>query len=95
MRLNGSVECKNPTCPRRKAGRGSMGRDANAANNILISGAFILLSADHKALPPYRPYALPTTTMTARVHNLDIKTSTQSHPSCDAPRDSLVETEQL
>lgn len=95
MRLNGSVECKNPTCPRRKAGRGSMGRDANAANNILISGASILLSADHKALPPYRPYALPTTTMTARVHNLDIKTSTQSHPSCDAPRDSLVETEQL
>ncbi|KAG0064077.1 hypothetical protein BGZ90_002382 [Linnemannia elongata] len=66
MRLNGSVECKNPTCPRRKDGRGSMGRDANAANNILISGTSILLSADHKALPPYRPYALPTTTMTAR-----------------------------
>jgi hypothetical protein len=71
-----------------------MGRDANAANNILISGASILLSADHKALPPYRPFALPTT-MTARVHDLDIKTFTQSHPSCDAPRVSLVETEQL
>jgi hypothetical protein len=37
-----------------------MGRDANAANNIAISGASILLSSDHSALPPYRPFSLPT-----------------------------------
>ena len=84
-RLNGLVDCKNPTCPRRKAGRGSMGSDANVANNVLISGASILLSADHRALPPYHPFALPTT-MTARANELDIETSTHSHPSCDAPR---------
>ncbi|KAK3844920.1 MAG: hypothetical protein J3R72DRAFT_437455 [Linnemannia gamsii] len=53
VRLHGSVDCRNPRCPRRQAGRGTMGRDANAANNILISGASILLSATHTALPPY------------------------------------------
>ena len=37
-----------------------MGRDANAANNIAISGASILLSSDHSALPPYRPFSLST-----------------------------------
>ncbi|OAQ35675.1 hypothetical protein K457DRAFT_12899 [Linnemannia elongata AG-77] len=46
---------RNPLRPRRRAGRGSMGRDANAANNIAISGASILFSTEHKALPPTVP----------------------------------------
>ncbi|KAF9538417.1 hypothetical protein EC957_006764 [Mortierella hygrophila] len=60
VRLNGSVDCKNPTCPRRRAGHGAMGRDANAANNIAIPGASFLLSTDYSALPPYCPFSLPT-----------------------------------
>lgn len=86
IRLNGSVDCKNPLCPRRRAGRGSVERDVNAANNIAIPGASILLSADHKTLPPYRPFAL-LPTMTASVTNLHNKTPTQGHPVLDAPRD--------
>ncbi|KAK3843767.1 MAG: hypothetical protein J3R72DRAFT_101212 [Linnemannia gamsii] len=87
VRLNGAVECKNPVCPRRRAGRGSMGWDTNAASNIAISGASILLSANHTTLPAYRPFSLPTMTASATI--LDINTTTQGHPMIDAPRDCL------
>ncbi|KAK3843434.1 MAG: hypothetical protein J3R72DRAFT_383384 [Linnemannia gamsii] len=80
VRLNGSVDCRNPRCPRRQAGRGTMGRDANAANNILISGASILLSATHTALPPYRPFSL-TPTMTASASDLEPKTRNPKPPN--------------
>ncbi|OAQ23520.1 hypothetical protein K457DRAFT_204498 [Linnemannia elongata AG-77] len=80
VRLNGSVDCKNPTCPRRRAGNGTMGRDANAANNIAISGSSILLSADHSALPPYRPFSLPTNNTSSMLDDF----SPQIHPlGCD------------
>ncbi|KAK5808840.1 hypothetical protein F5H01DRAFT_52172 [Linnemannia elongata] len=87
IRLHGSVDCHNPLCPRRQAGRGTMGRDANAANNILISGASILLSATHQALPPFRPFSFPPTpTMTASASDLEPKTSNPK-----PPKDGCVE----
>lgn len=82
IRLHGSVDCHNPQCPRRQAGRGTMGRDANAANNILISGASILLSATHQALPPFRSFSFPSTpTMTASASDLEPKTSNPKPPN--------------
>lgn len=60
VRLSGAVDCRSPLCPRKQAGLGSMGRDSNAAPNIGISSASILLSADHSALPFFRPFSLPS-----------------------------------
>jgi hypothetical protein len=51
VHLKGAIDCRNPLCPRKLAGLSSMGRDSNAASNIGISGAFILLSANHSTLP--------------------------------------------
>lgn len=54
VRLNGAVECVNPRCPAKKLKYTTRGRDAAAASNIALSGASIILSSDHTALPCFR-----------------------------------------
>jgi hypothetical protein len=54
VRLNGAVECVHPWCPAKMANYTTRGRDANAAANIALSGASILLSPDHQPLPCFR-----------------------------------------
>ena len=80
VRLNGSVDCKNPTCPRRREGHGTMGRDANAANNIAILGGV------HSALiKPLRPPALSSLLSLHQQHQHHAgRFSPQVHPlGCD------------
>jgi hypothetical protein len=57
VRLNGAVNCVNPRCLARNTTRG---RDANAAANIALSGASVLLSADGQPLPPFRRHTNDT-----------------------------------
>jgi hypothetical protein len=54
VHLNGAIECVNPQCPARRIGYTTRGRDANAAANIALSGASIILAADRRPLPCYR-----------------------------------------
>jgi hypothetical protein len=54
VRLNGAVECVHPTCPARKLHYTTRGRDTNAAANIALSGASVVLAADNLPLPCYR-----------------------------------------
>src|SRR5215469_9504936 len=54
VRLNGAIECVNPQCPARRIHYTTRGRDANAAANIALSGASIILSTDRQPLPPFR-----------------------------------------
>jgi hypothetical protein len=54
VRLNGAVECVHPQCPARRIKYTTRGRDANAAANIALSGASIILAADRQPLPCYR-----------------------------------------
>lgn len=54
VRLNGAIECVHPRCPARRLKYTTRGRDANAAANIALSGASIVLSSDRQPLPPFR-----------------------------------------
>lgn len=54
VRLHGAVECVHPRCPARRIPHTTRGRDANAAANIALSGASIILSSDQQPLPPFR-----------------------------------------
>jgi len=54
VRLNGAIECVHPRCPARRIKYTTRGRDANAAANIALSGASIILAADRQPLPPFR-----------------------------------------
>jgi hypothetical protein len=54
VRLHGAIECVHPRCPARRIKYTTRGRDANAAANIALSGASIILSSDHQPLPPFR-----------------------------------------
>jgi hypothetical protein len=54
VHLNGAIECVNPRCPSRTIKYTTRGRDANAAADIALSGASIVLAADHQPLPCYR-----------------------------------------
>jgi len=60
VRLNGAIECVHPWCPSRKIKYTTRGRDVNAAANIALSGASIILAADHKPLPPFQHNAKHT-----------------------------------
>jgi len=60
VRLHGAIECVHPRCPARRINYTTRGRDANAAANIALSGASIILSSDHKPLPPFRHNANDT-----------------------------------
>jgi hypothetical protein len=54
VRLHGAIECIHPQCPAKRINYTTRGRDANAAANIALSGASIILSSDHQPLPPFR-----------------------------------------
>jgi len=54
VHLNGAIECVHPRCPARRIKYTTRGRDANAAANIALSGASIILSSDRQPLPPFR-----------------------------------------
>lgn len=54
VRLHGAVECVHPQCPARRVNYTTRGRDTNAAANIALSGASIILSSDRQPLPPFR-----------------------------------------
>ena len=60
VRLNGAIECVHPWCPSRRIKYTTRGRDVNAAANIALSGASIILAADHQPLPPFRRNANQT-----------------------------------
>ena len=53
VRLNGAIECVNPQCPARRIKYTTRGRNANAAANIALSGASIILSSDCQPLLPF------------------------------------------
>ena len=53
VRLHGAIECVHPKCPARRIKYTTRGRDANAAANIALSGASIILSSDRQPLPPF------------------------------------------
>lgn len=52
-KLNGAIECVYPRCLLRRIEYTTRGRDANAAANIALSGASIILAADRQPLPPF------------------------------------------
>lgn len=54
VHLHGAIECVHPKCPARTIKYTTRGRDANAAANIALSGASIILSSDCQPLPPFR-----------------------------------------
>jgi len=60
VRLHGAIECVHPQCPARRIKYTTRGRDANAAANIALSGASIILSSDRQPLPPFRRNANQT-----------------------------------
>jgi hypothetical protein len=84
VRLNGAIECVHPQCPARTIGYTTRGRDANAAANIALSGASIVLAADHQPLPCYRQGSKQTRYTLAT--NLSY-----SHDTSTVPRDSTRE----
>ena len=84
VRLNGAIECVHPRCPARKLKYTTRGRDANAAANIALSGASIVLAADHQPLPCYRQGSKQTRYTLAT--NLSY-----SHDTSTVPRDSTRE----
>ena len=49
-----AIECVHPRCPARRIKYTTRGRDVNAAVNIALSGASIVLAADRQPLPPFR-----------------------------------------
>ena len=53
VHLNGAIECVHLWCPARRIKYTTQGRDVNAAANIALSGASIILSADSQPLPPF------------------------------------------
>ena len=58
--LNGAIECVHPWCPSRRIKYTTQGRDVNAATNIALPGASIILAADHQPLPPFQHNAKHT-----------------------------------
>ncbi|CAJ0630899.1 6246_t:CDS:2, partial [Entrophospora sp. SA101] len=53
VRLHGAVECVHPRCPARRIKYTTRGSDTNAAANITLSGASIVLAADFQPLSPF------------------------------------------
>jgi len=82
IRLNGAVECVHPRCPARRKNYTTRGRDANAASNIALSGASIILASDRRRLPCFRRDATKHTRYSL-VSNLTVVT-----PEL-VPRDSI------
>jgi len=51
--LHGTIECVHLRCSARRIKYTIQGRDINAAINIALSKASIVLAADHQPLPPF------------------------------------------
>jgi len=65
IRLNGAVECIEPSCPSRKGRHTISSRDPHAAAAIAIAGASNLLSPERQTITPFSPtYRPPIATNT-------------------------------
>ena len=60
VRLSGAIECVHHWCSSRKIKYTTRGRDVNAAANIALFGASIILAADYQPLPPFQRNAKHT-----------------------------------